>query len=92
MQAFQQAKQLDPQINEVQVLSGNAYMETGLYQQAIQCYKDVTTVDQGHARAYYDLGRAYLSIGDRGLAMDQQRILQTLDAGLADQLLQLINN
>ena len=92
MQSFHQAKQLDPHINEVQVLSGNAFLEIGLYRQAIACYRDAITVDQSHARAYYNLGRAYLEIGDRGLAREQQRILETLDATLADQLLRLIGN
>jgi len=92
MQAFQQAKQIDPMINEVQVISGNSYLEAGLYRQAIACYRDAITIDQNHARAYYNLGKAYLEIGDRGLAIEQQHILESLDPGLADQLGRLINN
>ena len=76
----------------MEVLSGNAYMEAGLYKQAIQCYKDVVTTDQSHARAYYNLGKAYLEIGDRGLALEQQHILESLDPKLAGRLLRLINN
>lgn len=90
MQAFKQAKELDPGISEVQVLSGRAYLEAGQYQEAIECFKGAIQTDQGYARAHYNLGRAYLRAGDRGLALGEHRRLESLDANLADQLLELI--
>ena len=90
MQAFQQAKELDPEISEVQVLSGKAYLDAGLYEEAIECFRDVIATDQNHARAHYNLGRAYLRAGDRGLALSEQRILEPMDANLAGQLFDLI--
>ena len=92
MQAFRRAKELDPQITETQVLTGRAYLQAGLYSQAIECLKDAVRTDQQHAQAYYNLGRAYLRVGDRGLAMEQQEILQSLNPHLANQLLMLIQN
>jgi len=62
-----------------------------MYAQAIESFKDAVRTDHEHAQAYFNLGRAYLRVGDRGLALDQQRILQNLDARLAGQLLDLIN-
>ena len=91
MQAFQKAKELDPTLVETQVMTGQAYLKAGMYAQAIECFKGAVQTDEQHAQAYYNLGRAYLRVGDKGLALEQQHILQNLDAGLADQLLDLIS-
>jgi tetratricopeptide (TPR) repeat protein len=91
MQALQKAKELDPSIVDNQVLTGKAYLEAGMCAQAIECFKDAVQTDQRHAQAYFNLGRAYLRVGDRGLALEQQQALQTLDPQLADQLLHMIN-
>ncbi len=91
MQAFQKAKELDPAAAETQILTGKAYFQAGMYALAIESFKDAVETDHEHAQAYFNLGRAYLRVGDRDLALDQQRILQNLDAQLADQLLTLIN-
>ena len=91
MRAFKQAKELDPQVSETQVFSGKAYLDAGLCHQAIECFRDVILIDQGHAQAHYNLGRAYLSVGDVDLARQEQRILEDLDANLAGQLHDLIH-
>lgn len=91
MQAFQKAKELDPSIVENQVVTGKAYLQAGMCAQAIQCFKEAVQTDQRHAQAYFNLGRAYLRVGDKGLALEQQRVLESLDSRLADQLSQLIN-
>ena len=41
--------------------------------------------------AYYNLGVAYLSAGDKVAAMEEYEVLKTLDAELADQLLSVIS-
>jgi len=79
-------------MNEVQVLSGKAYLEVGMDDEAIECFKGIIQADERHARARYNLGRAYLRVGDRALAQREQQRLQELDANLADQLLDLIEN
>jgi len=91
MQAFQKAKELDPTVVETQVMTGKAYLKAGMYAQAIECLKGAVQTDEQHAQAYYNLGRAYLRVGDKGLALEQQHLLQNLDPALADQLLHLIN-
>ena len=91
MQAFQKAKELDPTVVETQVMLGQACLQAGLCAQAIECFKEAVQADQGHTQAYFNLGRAYLRVGDRGLALEQQRILQSLDSRLADQLMELIH-
>jgi tetratricopeptide (TPR) repeat protein len=61
-----------------------------MYAQAIKCFEDAVRTDNAHAQAYFNLGRAYLRVGDSALAMEQHRILLNLDPRLADQLLRLI--
>jgi len=92
MQAFGQARKLDPDIAELHMLSGKAYLHVGLYDQAIESFKDGIVTDRGHAQAYYGLGKAYLRIGDHALALKQQKALEELDPKLASDLLELINN
>jgi len=91
MQAFQKAKELDATVVQTRVMTGNACLEAGMCAQAVECFKEAVLVDQRHAQAYFNLGRAYLRVGDRGLAMEQQRILRGLDSRLADQLRELIS-
>ena len=91
MQAFKKAKELDPSIVETQVLTGKAYLQAGMCAQAIECLKGAVQTDQGHAQAHFNLGRAYLRAGDRGLALEEQHVLRSLDPRLADQLLRMIS-
>ncbi len=91
IQAFQKAKELDPLIVDDQVVTGKAYLDAGMCAQAIECFKGAVQTDQRHAQAYFNLGCAYLRVGDRGLALEQQQVLQTLDPQLATQLLHMIN-
>jgi tetratricopeptide (TPR) repeat protein len=91
MQAFQKAKELDPTIVETQVMTGKAYFQAGMYAQAIETLKDAVETDQEHAQAYFNLGCAYLRVGDKGLALEQQHVLENLDPRLANRLLNMIN-
>lgn len=90
MQSFQRAKQLDPQIAGTQVTTGKTFMQAGMYAQAIECFQDAVQADHAHAQAYFNLGKAYARVGDTALAMEQHRVLQSLDPQLADQLLHFI--
>jgi tetratricopeptide (TPR) repeat protein len=72
-------------------MTGKAYLQAGMYAQAIESFKDAVQTDQEHAQAYFNLGRAYLRVGDKALALEQQRVLQNLDPRLAGQLLNMIN-
>jgi tetratricopeptide (TPR) repeat protein len=92
MESFRQAKELDPDIVEGQVLSGKAYLEAGRPDQAIERFEEAILFDQGHAQARFSLGRACLQVGDRGLALEQQKALQTLDPKLAEDLSALIGD
>jgi tetratricopeptide (TPR) repeat protein len=58
--------------------------------QAIECLKGAVQIDDGHAQAYYNLGKAYLQVGDKDLALEQHRILQGLNPVMAGQLYSLI--
>ena len=91
MQAFQKAKELDATVVQTRVMTGNACLEAGMCAEAIECFKEAALVDQEHAQAYFNLGRAYLRVGDKGFALEQQRILRGLDSRMADQLGELIS-
>ena len=90
MQAFKRAKELDPQVTETQVLTGRAYCGPGCTRRPSSASKTPCRSMRRHAQAYYNLGRAYLRVGDRDLALEQQRILQEINPRLADQLLSQI--
>ncbi len=89
MEAFKRAKELDPQISESQALSGKNHLAAGAYQEAVTYLKGAVLLDQSHAQAHYHLGRAYLRIGDRDLARQELRTLESLDTDLAGRLTEL---
>jgi hypothetical protein len=43
------------------------------------------------ALAHYNLGVVYLATGDKSSALEEYKILQTLDAAKANELFKLIN-
>ena len=60
------------------------------YEEAVKDYKKVVEVEPDRAQAYYNLGKAYLKIGDKDLALEEYEILKTLDEELANELIDFI--
>ncbi len=58
----------------------------GKYKEAIEEFKQAIKIDPNLAKAHYCLGLAYLSLNDKGSALEQYKILKRLDSGLAKEL------
>jgi len=58
--------------------------------EAIESYKQAIRIKPDYAKAHYNLGVTYLVIGDKGSALDEYKILKTLDAEQANKLFNLI--
>jgi tetratricopeptide (TPR) repeat protein len=66
---------------------GDAYFFAGSFNEAIGSYKEAARVQPKQPDAYYNLGLAYLEIGDHESAMAQSRVLEALDVELNKKLL-----
>ena len=53
--------------------------------------KQAIRIKPDDAEAHYNLGRAYLGVGDRGSALEEYKILKDLDKDWANKLFKLIN-
>jgi tetratricopeptide (TPR) repeat protein len=79
-------------ISEHFVVLANEYRERGDYDNALRCYKLALSTAPDSSRAYSEMGRLYLRVGDRVLAMDAFRKayeLNSAEPGVADTLAQL---
>jgi len=56
----------------------------------IEAYKQAIRIDPNSAYTHYDLGIAYLAIGDRNSALNEYKILKELDIDKANELFELI--
>ena len=62
----------------------------GGYQDAVAAYQQAIRLKPDYADAYYNLGWTYVILSDRGSALEEYKILKTLDQNLAEQLFSLI--
>ena len=53
-------------------------------------FKQAIKINPDFADAHYNLGLAYLLLNDRGSALEQYKILKSLDSELANELFNLI--
>jgi Flp pilus assembly protein TadD len=87
IKAYQRALQLRPNSTEAYNKLGDAYYYAGRLNEAIEAYKQAARLRPDQAEAYYNLALAYMEIGDRESAMEQSRLLQSIDAELNKKLL-----
>jgi tetratricopeptide (TPR) repeat protein len=87
IKAYQRALQLRPDSTEAYNKLGDAYYYAGRLNEAIEAYKQAARLRPDQAEAYYNLALAYLEIGDRESAMEQSRLLQSIDVELNKKLL-----
>ena len=80
------ALQLRPNSAETYNKLGDAHYYAGRFHEAIQAYKQAARLRPDQPDAYYNLGLAYLEIGDRESAMAQSRLLETIDVELNKKL------
>lgn len=91
LEAFKQAIRLKPDYAEAHYGLGLAYGSLGRWQEAVEALKQAVRLKSDYADADCNLGVAYLKLGHRDAALEQYRILQKLDPGLAAKLFALIN-
>jgi len=66
---------------------GETYFKMGIYHDAIKAHEQVLAFDSDNARAHYRLGLVYLDLRERQQVMKESEILEDLDKGLADDLM-----
>ena len=90
IESYKQAIRIKPDYAEAYNNLGVAYHSLGRYQDAVEACKQAIRIKPGYAEAHYNLGNAYLLSGDKGSALEEYKILKTLDAELANKLFNLI--
>jgi tetratricopeptide (TPR) repeat protein len=91
IEAYQRAVRIKPDYADAYYGLGLAYGNLGRWQEAIEACKQAIKNKPDDAEARYHLGIAFLRIGDKDSASEEYKILKTLDAEKANQLLNLIN-
>jgi cytochrome c-type biogenesis protein CcmH/NrfG len=66
---------------------GDAYFFGAHFNEAIDAYRQAARLRPEQPEAYYNLGLAYLELGDRASALAQSRLLKPIDAELNKKLL-----
>jgi tetratricopeptide (TPR) repeat protein len=91
IEAFKQAIRIKPDYAEAYYDLGFAYGTLGRYQDAIDALKQAIRIKPDDADTHYNLGLAYLMTGNKGSALEEYKILKTLDAERANNLFILIH-
>ena len=91
IEACKQAIRIKPDFADAHNNLGLSYYNSGKYKEAIEAYKQAIRIDPDYALAHYNLGLVYVIIlNDRGSALEQYKILKSLDSELANELFNLI--
>lgn len=69
---------------------GIAYVRLGRYHEAIQHLKEAIRIEPDDVEAHFRLGLLYTVVRNRGMALDQYKILKELDVEKANTLFNLI--
>ncbi len=88
--AFEQLKTYKPDAKTYNYL-GESYFESGKTQEGFDAFNNAVSFNPNFDQARYNLGRAYLKLGDRDSANIQYEILRSSQSDWADKLLVLIN-
>ncbi len=90
MAAYRQAIRLKPDDARMHFLLGQTFGAVDRYQEEMVEFKEAIRLKPDFAEAHAGLGVAYLDLGDRGAALEEYRILKSLDAKMAAGLFGLI--
>lgn len=81
-----------PWTNENIVIQvGRMYSEKGCFSDAVDYFKNALEINTNLPAAHLLLGQAYISLGDRESARTEYEILKTIDADMAEKLLDTID-
>ena len=90
--SFQRTIQLKPDWPAAQNNLGYAYGSLAKWKEAIAAHKEAIRLKPDYAGAHFNLGYAYLRSGNKNGAVDEYRVLQPLNLGLANLLYIYIYN
>jgi len=90
IEAYKQAIRINPDYTVAHYSLWVAYGKIGRYQEAIETLKQAIRIKPDFAEAHYNLGLVCLLIGDKGSALEEYKILKTLDKEKADELFNFI--
>jgi tetratricopeptide (TPR) repeat protein len=90
IEAHKQAIRINPDCADAYNNLGAAYIGLRRYQDAIESFKQAIRIKPDYAKAHYGLGGSYLRDGDKGSALEEYKVLKTLDAEKASQLFNMI--
>ncbi|MBV9960128.1 MAG: trypsin-like peptidase domain-containing protein [Acidobacteria bacterium] len=87
IKAFKQALKLRPNSYEAYNKLGDAYYYAGSFYEALAAYRQAARLRPEFAETYFNLAMTYLELEDRSAALAESRILQPLDKGLYEKLM-----
>jgi tetratricopeptide (TPR) repeat protein len=88
--SFEQLKTYKPDAKTYNYL-GESYYELGKTEESVDAFNNAVSYNSNYERARFNLGRAYLKLGDRDMANVQYEILRSSKSDWADRLYVLIN-
>lgn len=88
--AFEQLKTYKPDAKTYNAL-GESYLELGKMEESVTALNNAVSYDPDLDQARYNLGRAYLKLGNRDMAQVQYEILRNSKSDWADRLFVLLN-
>lgn len=91
IESYKQAIRIKPDGAKIHFNLGVAYHSSKMCKEAIESYKQAIKIDPDYVDAHFNLGVAYLDLDDKGSALEQHKILKTLDTEKANILLNYIN-
>ena len=79
IQSFQQALTLMPKSLEAQLAIGDCYFVQKKYTEAVAAYQKTIELKSKSLEAHYNLGMTYLLMNNRAAAVEQGRIVRSID-------------
>jgi tetratricopeptide (TPR) repeat protein len=92
IESYKQAIRIKPDYAKAHYGLGLVYASPDLcrWQEAIEALKQAIRIKPDYVEAHFFLGVTYLMTGDKGSALEEYKILKTLDVDKANELFNLI--
>ncbi len=88
--AFKQAIKLNPDYADAYYNMGVMYWQQGQFNEVVESCGNAIKIKPDYVEACYVLGLCYVVLGEKDLAVEEYKILKTLDEPLADELFEQI--